>query len=273
MDGRQIAALYRRTKKTHKASSGVPEVVRLKAVDGTPLYGLLQKPLDYIEGRKYPVIVKVYGGPQAQSVRNAWHDPDMDAVYTSNGYVVWALDNRGSTGRGHAFEEPVYHNLGAIEVADQRTGVEYLIKQGIADPKRIGITGWSYGGYMTIRCLLLAPDLFKAGAAGAPVTDWHNYDTIYTERYMGLPSQDATGYATSSNVASAAKLAGKLLIQHNLEDDNVLFQNTMQFVNALEQANKQYALQLYPLRTHGVTGDLRRPLYIAQLDFFNRNLQ
>src|SRR5579875_559262 len=144
---------------------------------------------------------------------------------------------------------------------------------GFVDPKRIGITGWSYGGYMTIRCMLVAPDLFKVGVAGAPVTDWHNYDTIYTERYMGLPEKNAKGYDESSDVKQAGKLEGKLLILHNFEDDNVLFQNTMQMVDALEKADKQYFLQLYPQKTHGVFGPLRKPLYQAMAGFFDANLK
>jgi dipeptidyl-peptidase-4 len=273
IDGHPVTTLFKTTSKVARRAASNAEIVKINAPDGTLLYGLLRKPADYVEGHKYPVIVKVYGGPQAQSVRNEWHDMNMDDVYTSNGYVVWELDNRGSAGRGHVFEEPVYRKLGSIEVADQRTGVEYLIKRGIADPKRIGVTGWSYGGYMTIRCLLLAPQIFSVGVAGAPVTDWRNYDTIYTERYMGLPTQEASAYTASSNVAEAAKLEGRLLIQHNLEDDNVLFQNTMQFINALEEAGKDYSLQLYPLKIHGVTGDLRNSLYAAQREFFRRNLQ
>lgn len=126
---------------------------------------------------------------------------------------------------------------------------------------------------MTIRSLLQAGTVFKVGVAGAPVADWHNYDTIYTERYMGLPEQNAAAYAASSNVPIAGNLEGKLLIQHNFEDDNVLFQNTMQMVHALELANKQYEMQLYPYKTHGVSEELRRPLYQAMLDFFDRNLK
>jgi len=249
------------------------EIVKFKAPDGTVLYAKLIKPSHFQAGTKYPAIVSVYGGPQAQSVRNAWGGLNMDQLYANNGYVVWQLDNRGSYGRGHAFEATVYHKLGTQEVADQRLGVEHLIKMGFVDPQRIGITGWSYGGFMTIHCLLWAPDIFKVGVAGAPVTDWHNYDTIYTERYMGLPEDNPQSYTETSNVKHAEKLQGKLLILHNFEDDNVLFQNTMQMVNALERADKQYFMQLYPLHTHGVTGELRKPLYQAMLLFFDNNLK
>jgi dipeptidyl-peptidase-4 len=249
------------------------EILEVKTPDGTTLYGRLLKPAGFQRGTKYPAIVEVYGGPGVQSVRDDWYEPGMDQVYAQRGYVVWQLDNRGSNGRGHAFEEPIFRELGKQEVADQRLGVEHLIGMGFVDPKRIGITGWSYGGYMTIHSMLLAPDIFKVGVAGAPVTDWHNYDTIYTERYMGLPEDNQKGYDASSNVQNASRIEGKLLVVHNLEDDNVLFQNTMQMADALEKADKQYFLQLYPQKTHGVSGPLRKPMYEAMLGFFDRNLK
>ena len=249
------------------------EIVSLKTPDGETLYARLTKPVSFDAARKYPAIVHVYGGPGVQQVRNTWPGIDWDQVLAARGYVVWQLDNRGSAGRGHAFETPIYHGLGKQEVADQRTGVEYLTKLGFVDPARIGITGWSYGGYMTIHALLLEPGLFRVGVAGAPVADWRNYDSIYTERYMGLPETNRQGYDSASNLEDAAKLKGKLLIVHNFEDDNVLFQNTMQMVNALELANKPYFMQLYPQKTHGVTGTLRKPLYEAMTDFLDQNLK
>ena len=248
------------------------DIVEVRPADGPVLYARLVKPAGFQPGTKYPAIVEVYGGPGVQTVRNQWYDLDAQ-MYAHRGYVVWQLDNRGSNGRGHAFEEPIYRELGRQEVADQRLGVEHLIAMGFVDPKRIGITGWSYGGYMTIHSLLLAPDVFKVGVAGAPVNDWHNYDTIYTERYMGLPDQNAKGYDASSNVRNASRLEGKLLIVHNIEDDNVLFQNTMQMANALEEAGKQYFLQLYPLKSHGVYGSLRKPMYQAMAGFFDAHLK
>lgn len=272
--GGEIAVLQPADTKQLETYDILPsEIVPVKAPDGTVLYARLIKPAGFRKGVKYPVIVQVYGGPQAQMVRNQWYGMSLEQVLAHQGYVIWQLDNRGSFGRGHAFEAVVYHDFGKQEVADQRLGVEHLIQMGFVDPKRIGITGWSYGGYMTIRCMLLAPDLFKVGVAGAPVTDWHNYDTIYTERYMGLPSKNIKGYDESSNVKQAAKLEGKLLILHNLEDDNVLFQNTMQMVDALEKSDKQYFLQLYPLKTHGVFGPLRKPLLQAMVGFFDANLK
>lgn len=249
------------------------EIVQFQSPDGTRFYARLLKPAGFQTGVQYPAIVEVYGGPGVQTVRNRWYELDMDQVYARRGYVVWQLDNRGSNGRGHAFETPIYHALGTQEVADQRMGVEHLIGMGFVDRKRVGMTGWSFGGFMTIHSLLFAPDVFQVGVAGAPVTDWRNYDTIYTERYMGLPDQNKSIYDATSNVKNAGRLQGKLLIVHNIEDDNVLFQNTMQMVNAFEEAGKQYYMQLYPLKTHGVTGALRRPMYEAMIAFFEKNLK
>ncbi len=249
------------------------EIVTVKTAEGVTLYANLVKPVNFADGTKYPVIVSVYGGPGVQSVRNRWYGLGLEQVLAARGYVVWQLDNRGSKGRGVAFEAPIYRNLGKQEVADQRLGVEHLIQMGFVDPNRIGVFGWSYGGYMTIHSLLFAPDLFKVGAAGAPVTDWHNYDTIYTERYMGLPDQNAQAYDASSNVKNAGKLQGKLLIIHNIEDDNVLFQNTMQMASALEHADKPFFMQVYPQKSHGVTGPLAKSLYSTLLEFFDENLK
>lgn len=271
--GQKIKELVAADRKDADEYSLLPsEIVKIKASDGVTLYGRLTKPANYQPGMKYPLIVEVYGGPGVQLVRNQWYGVNWGQMMAQKGYVVFTVDNRGSTGRGHAFESPIFRNMGAHEVADQKAGVEYLVRQGLVDPARVGITGWSYGGYMTLHSLLLAPDVFKVGVAGAPVTDWHNYDTIYTERYMGLPDQNRDRYNATSNVRNADKLEGKLLIVHNIEDDNVLFQNTMQMADALERAGKQFYMQIYPQKTHGVSGALRRPLEETTTDFFDRNL-
>jgi dipeptidyl-peptidase-4 len=271
----QIAATLRGAdKKRFEGLDLLPvETVEVKTADGITLYGHLIKPPGFDPRTKYPLVVSVYNGPGVQTVVDAWSGVDMQQVFAHRGYVVWQMDGRGSYDRGHAFEAPLYRDLGEVEVADQALGVRHLIGLGFIDAERVGITGWSYGGYMTLRTLLLAPDVFKVGVAGAPVTDWHNYDTIYTERYMGLPDRNQHGYDASSDVKAADRLAGKLLILHNIEDDNVLFQNTMQMANALEKAGKQYVMQIYPQKTHGVSGSLRRELYTAQIDFFDRYLK
>ena len=249
------------------------EIVNVKASDGTPLYARLIKPANFHAGEKYPAIVMVYGGPGVQSIHNAWSGATWDQVLAHRGFVIWQLDNRGSNGRGHAFEAPIFRRMGKTELEDQLEGVKYLVGQGFVDSARIGLYGWSYGGYMTLYSMLNAPDTFKAGIAGAPVTNWTNYDTIYTERYLGLPSENADGYKASSAAEYADKLKGKLLIVHNIEDDNVLFQNTLQMSDALERAGKLFDMVIYPQKSHGVGGPYRKQLLEKTTDFFERNLK
>lgn len=245
----------------------------VRAEDGTQLHARLIKPAGFDASKKYPVIVQVYGGPHAQSVRNAWTGINLDQVLAHRGYVIWQLDNRGSAGRGHKFETPLYRRLGKQELDDQKAGVKYLVSLGFADPARIAINGWSYGGYMTLYALLHAPEVFSAGIAGAAVTDWRNYDTIYTERYLGLPSENAEGYKASSPVHAAANLKGKLMLIHNFEDDNVLFGNMLQMMNALQLANKPFETLLYPGKSHGVTGKARQHMQEQMLRFFDESLK
>lgn len=249
------------------------QIVQVKAADGSTLYGKLIKPANFRAGEKYPAVVMVYGGPDEQMVINAWEGANLDQVLAARGFVVWQLDNRGSAGRGHAFEVPLYHRFGKTELADQLEGVRYLLSQGFVDPERVGIYGWSYGGFMTLYALLNAPEVFRAGVAGAPVTNWRNYDTIYTERYLGLPSEDPEGYRASSAVTYAAKLKANLLIVHNLEDDNVLFQNTAQMADALEEAGRLFQMVVYTEKTHGVGGPERRQLLDTVTTYFEKHLK
>jgi len=248
------------------------EIVKVTAPDGTLLYARLIKPPNFDPSRKYPAVVSVYGGPHAQTVTNSWAPAGRNEDLAKKGFVIWQLDNRGSAGRGHAWEAKLYRRLGRQELADQLVGVEHLVKMGFVDSKRIGITGWSYGGYMTLYALLNAPDTFAAGVSGAPVTDWRHYDTIYTERYLGLPSENEAGYRDSSVVQSAANLRGKLLLIHNFGDDNVLFQNTLQMADALQRAGKRFEMMVYPQKTHGVTGDHGKQMNATIVEFFERTL-
>lgn len=249
------------------------EIVNLNASDGTLLYARLVKPANFRPGVKYPAVVVVYGGPGVQSVQDSWPGASWEQVLAQRGFVVWELDNRGSAGRGHAFETPVFRRFGKVELADQLDGIRYLIAKGFVDEARIGIYGWSFGGYMTLYSLLNAPDVFRAGIAGAPVTNWRNYDTIYTERYLGLPSENAQGYRASSAIEYADKLNSRLLIVHNLEDDNVLFQNTLQMAEAFERAGKLFEMEVYPQKTHGVGGAFRKQLLELTTEFFEKNLR
>ena len=273
-DGAELG-VYREADRTQSDQYDIlpTEIVKFNGPDGTQLYGRLIKPAGFDPARKYPVVVSVYGGPGVGlPVHNAWQGINIDQVLAHKGYVVWQSENRGGMGRGHAFETAIYHKLGVNELADQVAGVKYLISLGFVDPKRIGIHGWSYGGFMTANAMLNAPDVFRAGFAGAPVTNFVNYDTIYTERYMGLPKDNPDGYEQTALPRHAANLKGRLMVVHNFEDDNVLFQNSLQLIDALQRAGKQFDFMLYPQKSHGVSGPASRQMNAMMLDFFDRNL-
>jgi dipeptidyl-peptidase-4 len=273
-DGKQVAVLREPDRGVEDKYQLLPwELVQLQAADGATLYARLIRPAGFRPDRKYPAIVTVYGGPGVQSVRNVWSGATWERLMAQRGFVIWEMDNRGTAGRGHAFETPLFRGFGKTELEDQKAGVRHLISMGFADPARIGVTGWSYGGYMTLNCLLNAPEMFHAGLAGAPVTNWRNYDTIYTERYLGLPSENQDGYREGSAVTWAGKLKGRLMIVHNIEDDNVLFQNTLQMAAALEAAGKQFSIVPYTEKTHGLYGPARRHLYETMMEFFERELK
>jgi dipeptidyl-peptidase-4 len=248
------------------------QIVQIKATDGVQLYARMIKPAAFSADKKYPVIVMVYGGPGVQTVHDAWSGAGFDQVLAQNGYLIWQLDNRGSAGRGHTWESKIYHETGAHELNDQLDGIRYLATLGFADMARVGISGWSYGGYMTLYALANAPGVFKAGIAGAPVTDWRNYDSIYTERYMGLPEENAEGYKRSSPQTNAGEIKARLLILHNIEDDNVHFQNSLQMANVLEREGRQFQMIVYPQKSHGVGGGLQKQMQQAMLDFFEKAL-
>ncbi len=248
------------------------EIVQLKAKDGAQLFARMIKPAGFAADKKYPVIVMVYGGPGVQEVRDEWSGANFDQVLAQKGYLIWQLDNRGSAGRGHMWESKIYHETGAIELSDQLDGIRYLGSLGYADMTRVGIHGWSYGGYMTLYALANAPAVFKAGIAGAPVTEWRNYDSIYTERYMGLPAENPEGYKRSSPQTNAGDIKARLMIVHNIEDDNVHFQNSVQMANVLEREGKQFQMLVYPQKTHRVDTPLRRQMLQAMLEFFDKAL-
>lgn len=249
------------------------EMVTVKADDGTPLYARLIKPANFEPGKKYPAIIMVYGGPGIQMIHDTWQGISWDQLLAQHGFVIWQMDNRGSSGRGHKFESVIYHDLGQHELEDQKAGIQHLIGMGFVDPNRLGMYGWSYGGYMTLYTLTNAPGLIKAGIAGAPVTNWRLYDSIYTERYMGLPDRDEEAYKRCSAVTTAGNLASKLLMIHNVEDDNVHFANSVQMANALELAKKQFFMLLFPQRQHGVSGPATRQLLEEATGFFEKNLK
>lgn len=249
------------------------EFVTVSARDGAQFRARLLKPAGFEAGRRYPAVVMVYGGPHAQRVVDRWSGLDWEQALAQKGFVVWLLDNRGSAFRGHAWEGKLYRRFGKQELEDQLEGIEYLKSLGFVDPQRVGVYGWSYGGFLTLYSLLNAPGQFKAGIAGAPVTDWRQYDTVYTERYLGLPSENEANYKASSPVHQAANLESALLLVHNFEDDNVLFQHTLRMMDALQKAGKPFDLMIYPQKAHGVTGSLRKHMLEGMTAFFERHLK
>ncbi|HUI43350.1 MAG TPA: S9 family peptidase [Terriglobia bacterium] len=273
-DGTMIATLNRAPNPWADYALGSTELLSIKAADGATLYARLVKPPGFDPKKKYPVIVDVYGGPHVQLIRNAWGvtGPD-DQLLSEQGYVIWSLDNRGSWGRGHSWESAIFEHMGQHEVEDQLAGVDYLKALPYIDPARIGVRGWSYGGYMTLELLTHAPEVFKCGAAGGPVTAWQFYDSIYTERYMRTPKENPAGYHDSSPLYFAAKLKAKVLLMHGTDDDNVHMQNTMNFVEALVKARTPFELYLQPGEKHGFAGEPSR-LYLSHrlLAFFKANL-
>jgi dipeptidyl-peptidase-4 len=229
-----------------------PEIVTLRNREGTTLYGALYRPPASFGPGPYPTVIHVYGGPGPQMVTNQWRlTAALDLQYLRNqGFLVFRLDNRGSARRGLAFESAIKHHFGGVEVDDQVDGVRWLVEQGLADPQRVGIMGWSYGGYMTLMCLAKAPDVFKVGVSGAPVTDQAAYDTCYSERYMGTPQSNPAGYAESSVLTHVGTIRGKLLLVHGMLDENVHFRHTARLINALIRARKPYDLLIFPDERH-----------------------
>ena len=252
-----------------------PQFLSVKAHDGTSLNAVMIKPPDFDASKKYPVLVYTYGGPHAQVVLNAWggNTALWHQLMAQKGYIIFSLDNRGSAGRGHVFEESIHYRLGAQELSDQLDGVAYLKSLPYVDAGRIGIWGWSYGGHMTLHAMFEAGPEFKAGFAGGPVTDWHFYDSIYTERYLGLLPEKEKEYRASSPIDKAAGLKGKLLIAHGTGDDNVHFANTLTLINELIELGKYVEVMPFPGRGHGVSDPPARKVLMNRVtQFFLDNL-
>jgi dipeptidyl-peptidase-4 len=248
------------------------------AADGQALYYKILKPRDLVPGKRYPVVVDIYGGPARQRVNNAWGNL-FHQYLAQHGYVVFSLDNRGSGERGVKFETallgPSGGRLGNIDVQDQVRGVEFLRTLPFVDASRIGIYGWSYGGYLALMCLMQAPDAFAAGVAGAPVTDWSLYDTHYTERYLSTPQANAAGYAASNVLNHVEQLRRPLLLIHGMADDNVLFANSTALMKKLQDLQKPFDLMTYPGGKHGVIKQSGPGLHAHAhiVRFFDRELK
>jgi len=251
------------------------EFLSFTATDGIELNGAIIKPYDFDESLKYPVLIYNYSGPGSQTVKDSWGGIDYlwHQLLAQKGYIIFIIDNRGTGGRGKAFKNLVYKNLGKWEVHDIIEGTKYLSNLPYVDSERIGIWGWSYGGYISALAIMKGAEYFKAAIAVAPVTHWKFYDTIYTERYMQTPELNPEGYEKSSPLNYVEDLKGNLLLVHGTSDDNVHFQNTIELVKELINANKQFDIIFYPDKKHGISGgNTQIHLFNKMTEFILNNL-
>ena len=263
---------------------GKHEFFTFKTAEGVELNAWMIKPANFDPAKKYPVLMHVYGGPSfgTSSTQTVLDNAGGGTAFTNylwhqmlaqQGYVVVSVENRGTSGRGSAFRKATYANLGKLETIDQAEGAKYLGTLPYVDKARIGIWGWSYGGYMTSLAMTKNADLFKMGIAVAPVTNWRYYDSVYTERYLKTPQENPGGYDDNSPVQFAQNMKGKFLLVHGTGDDNVHFQNSIAFVDAMVKANKDFQTLYYPNRNHGISGgNTRLHLYRQMTNFVLQNL-
>jgi len=248
------------------------EFFKFTTDEGVELNGWIVKPIDFDPNKKYPVLITQYSGPNSQQVLdNFW--VGWEQVLASEGYIVACVDPRGTGARGEEFRKCTYLQLGKYETIDQIAGAKYLGSLNYIDSARIGIWGWSYGGFMALNCMTQGADYFKAGIAVAPVTNWRYYDNIYTERFMRTPQENPEGYDENSPINHVSELKGKLLIIHGTADDNVHMQNTLEISEAFVQADKQFELFFYTNRNHSIYGgNTRYHLYTKMVNFVKDNL-
>ena len=253
----------------------VPEYGVLQAADGEVLHYEILKPTNFDPAKTYPAIVSVYGGPHAQTVSRSWQKVS-ERPYLEDGYVVFKLDNRGSTNRSAKFKRALDRRMGTVEVDDQLVGAKFLAGLPYVDADKLGVMGWSYGGFMTLM-LMTAPDTpFKAGASGAPPTAWQLYDTHYTEQFMGTPQQNKDGYANSDVIGRLKNLKpGSLLLLHGMADDNVIFENSTRLIAAMQKAAIPFDMMLYPGERHSAPGSKTKGLHVLKthLEFFDSKLK
>lgn len=259
----------------YAATLPVPEYGTLKASDGEVLHYEILKPIGFDPAKKYPAIVSVYGGPHAQTVSRSWQKVG-ERPYLEDGYVIFKLDNRGSSNRSARFKRALDRRMGTVEVEDQLAGAKFLAGLPYVDADKLGVMGWSYGGFMTLM-LLTAPDNpFKAGAAGAPPTEWGLYDTHYTEQFMGKPDENKDGYA-NSDVLNRLKILkpNSLLLLHGMADDNVIFENSTRLIAAMQKNAIPFEMMLYPGERHSAPGSKTKGLHVLKthLEFFDRQLK
>jgi len=278
-DGKEERVLFKNEDpKISDLGVSPPEFATLPSTDGkVTLQAALYKPDPGKYGPgPYPTVVSCYGGPHVQFVQNSWiMTMDLRAQsLRSRGFMVLKIDNRGSNRRGRDFEGALKHNMGSIEVEDQVAGVRWAVSQGLADPMRVGIYGWSYGGYLSLMCLARASSVFKAAVSGAPVTHWDGYDTAYTERYMGTPQNNKQGYDVSAVMAHTKKITGDLMLVHGMIDENVHFRHTARLINSLIAAQKPYQMLLFPNERHSPRSQQDREYMEERIfAFFNNSLK
>jgi dipeptidyl-peptidase-4 len=243
-----------------------PEFVKVKARDGYVMDAMLIKPPDFDPSRRYPVYQFTYAGPTAAEARNTWRGAQamFHQLLAQSGVVVWVHDNRSASGPAEA-QWPVHGRLGELELQDLEDGIAWLKQQPFIDPSRIVLSGWSYGGFMTAYALTHSKS-WAGGIVGAPVTDWRDYDTVYTERLMKLPKDNPDGYRRTAPRFAAASLSGRMLLVHGTMDDNVHMQNSVQFAYELQRAGKSFESMIYPRQRHGFT-DARLNAHLRQLMF------
>ncbi len=277
-DGKTVRMLDDNKKvldKMHEYGFVKKEFFKFKTSSGTELNGYIMKPDKIKDGEKLPVLMTVYGGPGSQQVLNAFSSFDYiwHQYICQHGYIIACVDNRGTGGRGEEFEKCTYLKLGEYELEDQIEAAKYLGSIPYVDKNRIGMWGWSFGGYMSTLCITKGADYFSTAIAVAPVTDWRYYDNIYTERYMRKPSENEEGYKAYSPLYYTDLIKGKFLLVHGLEDDNVHPQNSFQLINELVKSNKQFEMQVYTNKNHNITGgNTRFHLFTKLSDFIFRNL-
>jgi len=268
--GKLVKILKKSTNPLEDYNLGEMTISTLKAADGSDLYYRLIKPANFDPKKKYPVIVYVYGGPHAQLVNDTWLGGGgfFLQYLAAQGYVVFTLDNHGSANRGFAFESVVHRQLGQREMKDQMLGIDFLKSQSYVDTNRIGVNGWSFGGFMTVSLITNYPEIFKVAVAGGPVIDWKYYEIMYGERYMDRPDENPEGYANTSLLKNAKNLEGHLLIIHGTMDPTVVWQNSLKFIQNCVKAGKQVDYFVYPGHEHNVRGYDRLHLETKIFNYF-----
>ena len=251
------------------------KLVTLKTADGkNDLFVRIIKPINFDPNKKYPVVVYVYGGPHSQLVNKGWHNSARWWQYymASQGYIAFTLDNRGTNNRGRDFETAIHRQLGVLETEDQMQGIKYLKSLPFVDADRVGVHGWSYGGFMTLNLMLHHAETFKVGVAGGPVVDWDMYEIMYGERYMDMPQENPEGYENTDMRKHIPNLEGKLMLIHGVQDPTVVMQHSMKFVRECVEQNKQVDFFAYPTHPHNVRGKDRVHLMEKVSRYFIENL-